>query len=268
MAEASRDIAGLIAIMARLRDPQTGCEWDRAQTHASLAPYALEEAYEVVEAIDRGSAPDLCDELGDVLFQVVFHARVAEEAGHFAFGDVVTAITAKMIRRHPHIFADDHSQKTGLQRRSWEQIKADERRDREPDAVDAGLLADVARTSPALTRAVKLQQKAAMVGFDWDDVRVVLAKVREEVDEIEDELARGSAKADIAAEIGDLLFAVSNLARHTGIDPEAAARLTNAKFERRFAFIERQLAAKGSSPGEATLDEMDALWDEAKANGL
>lgn len=267
MVEVSRDIAGLIEIMARLRNPQTGCEWDCAQTHGSLAPFALEEAYEVVDAIERGSSVDLCDELGDLLFQVVFHARVAEEAGQFSFGDVVAAITSKMIRRHPHIFAADGSGVAG-RRKSWEEIKADERRARGSQAGSEGLLADVSRTSPALTRAVKLQQKAATVGFDWNDVALVLAKVREEVDEIESELARGSTTDEIAAEIGDLLFAVANLARHTTVDPEAAARLTNSKFERRFAFIERQLAANGSSASEATLDEMDALWDAAKAQGL
>lgn len=273
---ASRDIAGLIAIMARLRTPGEGCAWDLAQTHATLAPYALEEAFEVVDAIERGDLEDLRDELGDLLLQVVFHARVAEEAGAFAFGEVVESISAKMLRRHPHVFAADAAaaavgsaadDRPGLER-SWEAIKASERAARGENAGSRGVLADVPLALPGMTRALKLQKKAAAVGFDWGDARLVLAKLREELDEIEVEL-NGSGNAEaVAGEIGDLLFAAVNLARHSGTDPEAAVRATNRKFERRFAFIEAQLAARGSSPAEASLETMDAIWDEAKARGL
>ena len=251
----------LLEIMAALRDPETGCAWDRAQTHESLAPYALEEAYEVVDAIERQDADDLRDELGDLLLQVVIHARVAEEAGKFSFGDVVEAISAKMLRRHPHVFAAG----SGGDPLGWEAIKASERAMK--SAGPSRLLADIPLAFPALTRAVKLQKRASRVGFDWDDARVVLAKIREETDEIEQELNAGRVEA-VGGEIGDLLFAVANLARHVGVDPEAATRATNRKFERRFAFIESELARRGSSPEAATLAEMDELWDAAKRNGL
>ena len=261
----------LIDIMAALRTPDTGCPWDLAQTSASIAPYAIEEAYELVDAIERDDVEDLRDELGDLLLQVVFHARLAEEAGQFAFEDVADAVCAKMIRRHPHVFGDLRSASSEVVRVNWETIKAAERqskRDRAGSPPErAGLLADVPIALPGLTRAVKLQQKASRVGFDWGDVRLVLAKIREEIDEIED--AVDSQNADeVAGEIGDLLFAVANLARHADADPETAVRRTNAKFERRFAFIERELAARGSSTEAASLDEMDALWDEAKRQGL
>ena len=264
----------LLDIMAALRDPTTGCAWDVAQTHASLAPYALEEAYEVVDAIERGSVDDLCDELGDLLLQVVFHSRVAEEAGAFSFGDVVQAITSKMLRRHPRIFGKhsgrdsmraEHAGESNAIDARWDAIKASERQAKSHGG--SNLLADVAIGLPALTRAVKLQKRASSVGFDWGDARLVMAKIREEIDEIEQELETGQVEA-VGGEIGDLLFAVANLARHVGIDPEAATRRTNSKFERRFAFIEAELAERGSSTDAATLAEMDALWDAAKRNGL
>jgi ATP diphosphatase len=259
----------LIAIMAALRTPGTGCPWDLAQTSATIAPYAIEEAYEVVDAIERGDVDDLRDELGDLLLQVVFHARLAEEAGQFAFDDVAEAVCAKMIRRHPHVFGDAaKAMAADGVRADWETIKAEERRLKGAGARPrAGLLADVPVTLPGLTRAVKLQQKASRVGFDWGDVRPVLAKIREEIDEIEDAFDTKDAEA-VAGEIGDLLFAVANLARHAKADPETAVRATNAKFERRFAFIERELAAQGTSAEAASLEAMDALWDEAKRQGL
>ncbi|WP_158811351.1 nucleoside triphosphate pyrophosphohydrolase [Beijerinckia sp. L45] len=261
----------LIDIMAALRTPESGCPWDLAQTSATIAPYCIEEAYEVVDAIERGDVEDLRDELGDLLLQVVFHARIAEETGQFAFADVAEAVCAKMIRRHPHVFGDLKSASPDGVRANWETIKAEERqlkRDKAGPRRDrAGLLADVPVALPGLTRALKLQQKASRVGFDWGDVRLVLAKIREEIDEIEEAVASKDAN-EVAGEIGDLLFAVTNLARHAAVDPETAVRSTNAKFERRFAFIERELATRGSSAEAASLDDMDALWDEAKRQGL
>jgi len=259
----SRDIARLIEIMAALRTPGSGCPWDLEQNFATIAPYTLEEAYEVADAIARGDLAHLKDELGDLLLQVVFHARMAEEEGRFDFGAVVEAITRKMIRRHPHVFADAEGRTADHIKGMWEQIKAEEKAERgEPQK--QGALGGVPVALPALTRALKLQNKAGHVGFDWNDPRAVLAKIREEVDEIEAALDGGNA-AESAAEVGDLLFAVVNLARHLNADPEGVLRATNAKFERRFAAIEKALAARGKTPKEATLAEMDALWDEAKA---
>ena len=265
----SRDIAGLIAIMAALRTPDTGCPWDLEQTFATIAPYTIEEAFEVVDAIDRGDLDDLKDELGDLLLQVVFHARMAEEQGTFAFPDVVQAICEKLIRRHPHVFGDKSGLNTGQVNVQWDQIKAEEKAarakaGRAPAPGRDGALAGVSPGLPALARALKLQQKAGKVGFDWNDPKAVLAKIREEADEIGAELDAG-AKEKVAGEIGDLLFAVVNLARHLDVDPETALRTTNLKFERRFGAIEDALAAAGKTPAEATLSEMDALWDEAKA---
>ena len=249
--------------MAALRTPGTGCPWDLEQNFATIAPYTLEEAYEVADAIAHGDLGHLRDELGDLLLQVVFHARMAEEQGSFDFGDVVDSITGKMIRRHPHVFADAEGRTAEHVKGMWERIKADEKAERgEPPK--QGALAGVPVALPALTRALKLQNKAGQVGFDWNDPRAVLAKIREEADEIEAELDAGD-RAESAAEVGDLLFAVVNLARHLGADPEGVLRATNVKFERRFASIERALAARGKTPSEATLAEMDALWDEAKA---
>ncbi len=258
----SRDIARLIEIMAALRTPGSGCPWDLEQTFATIAPYTLEEAYEVADAIARGDLAHLKDELGDLLLQVAFHARMAEEEGRFDFGDVVEAITRKMIRRHPHVFADAEGRTADHVKGLWERIKSEEKAERGEPAKQ-GALAGVPVALPALTRALKLQNKAGLVGFDWNDPRAVLAKIREEADEIEAALDAKDA-AESAAEVGDLLFAVVNLARHLDADPEGVLRATNLKFERRFAAIERALAARGKTPKEATLAEMDALWDAAK----
>ncbi len=267
----SRDIHALLDIMARLRTPGSGCPWDLQQTFATIAPYTIEEAYEVADAIARSDLHDLCDELGDLLLQVVFHARMAEEQGAFAFGDVVEAITRKMIRRHPHVFADKDGNLTPADvKGAWDRIKAEEKAERasrrgaEPAAPDS-LLAAVKTGQPALARALSLQGKASTVGFDWNDPRAVLAKIREEADEIEEALDRNDAR-ELASETGDLLFAVVNLARHVGADPDMALRGANTKFERRFAFIEHSLAAQGRSLEGATLDEMDELWNAAKRN--
>ena len=256
----------LLEIMARLRDRERGCPWDLEQTFATIAPYTIEEAYEVADAIERNDLRELKDELGDLLFQVVFHARMAEEAGAFDFGAVVEAITAKLIRRHPHVFGDVHSATPQAVEGLWERIKAQEKAEkaRHRNARSEGALAGVPVALPALTRALKLQNKASRVGFDWNDPRAVLAKIREEADEIEAALDVGDA-AHAAHEVGDLLFAVVNMARHMAADPEGVLRATNLKFERRFASIERALAARGKTPKDATLAEMDALWDAAKA---
>ena len=263
----SRDIVRLIEIMAALRTPGTGCPWDLEQRFETIAPYTLEEAYEVADAIARGDLDDLRDELGDLLLQVVFHARMAQEQGAFDFGGVVEAITSKLIRRHPHVFANagefSPKQVEGL----WNRIKAEEKVERTarggpPEGT--GALSGVPVALPALTRALKLQTKASKVGFDWNDPLAVLSKIREECDEIEAEIAAGD-RTKAATEVGDLLFAVVNLGRHLDADPEATLRATNQKFERRFASIEHALAAKGRRPEESTLVEMDALWDAAKA---
>ena len=265
----SRDISGLIEVMAALRTPVTGCPWDLEQNFASIAPYTIEEAYEVAEAIARGDLDDLKDELGDLLLQVVYHARMAEERHAFSFADVVEAVTRKMIRRHPHVFGDENGVITsGHVAENWERIKAEEKAERAArrppeERGHASLLSSVKAGLPALARALELQRKASTVGFDWNDPRAVLNKIREEADEIEAALDTGD-NAHLAEETGDLLFAVVNLARHAGADPEMALRGTNAKFEKRFAYIERTLAAKGRSLADATLQEMDALWDEAK----
>jgi len=262
----SRDIARLLDIMAALRTPKTGCPWDLAQNFSTIAPYTLEEAYEVADAIARGDLVDLREELGDLLLQVVFHARMAQEQGAFEFGDVVQAITEKLIRRHPHVFGDEREVTPQAVEGLWERIKAEEKATRKTAAVDEGALAGVPVAFPALTRALKLQAKASKVGFDWNDPRAVLRKIREEADEIEAELDRAERDdSATAAEVGDLLFAVVNLARHLRADPEAILRQTNRKFERRFAAIERALATKGKTPADSTLAEMDALWNEAKA---
>jgi ATP diphosphatase len=266
----SRDISRLIDIMARLRTPGSGCPWDLEQNFATIAPYTIEEAYEVTDAIARGDLEDLRDELGDLLLQVVFHARMAEEQNAFAFGDVVEAITAKMIRRHPHVFADKDGRLAPSDvKGTWERIKAEEKAERAArrpteEISHKSLLSGVKAGQPALTQAMELQRKASTVGFDWNDPRAVLHKIREEADEIEAALDRGDAD-ELRDETGDLLFALVNLARHIGADPDLALRSTNAKFERRFGYIERTLAAQGRSPEDASLDEMDALWNEAKA---
>jgi ATP diphosphatase len=259
------DIARLLQIMAVLRTPGSGCPWDLQQNFSSIAPYTVEEAYEVADAIERGNLTDLRDELGDLLLQVIFHARMAEEQGAFDFGDVVGSLTAKLLRRHPHVFGNRADVTTQGVEQLWEQIKADERSQRNNGSEhEDGILAGVPVALPALTRAGKLQAKASKVGFDWNDPLLVLAKIREEVDEIESELTRGDSAA-AALEIGDLLFAVVNLARHLRADPEAVLRACNVKFERRFRAVEKRLAARGKRPDEASLNEMDALWNEVKA---
>jgi ATP diphosphatase len=264
----SRDISGLLDIMAKLRTPGSGCPWDLEQNFSTIAPYTIEEAYEVADAIARGDLDDLRDELGDLLLQVVFHARMAEEQNAFAFGDVVEAITRKMIRRHPHVFADKDGKLTPSHvKEAWDRIKAEEKAERAarrpPESAHKSLLSSVKAGQPALARALELQRKASTVGFDWNDPRAVLQKIREEADEIEAALDRDSVD-ELAAETGDLLFAVVNLARHAGADPEMALRSANAKFERRFGYIERALDAQGRSLDGASLAEMDALWNEAK----
>ena len=270
----SRNIARLLDIMAALRTPGSGCPWDLEQTFQTVVPYTLEEAYEVADAIERGDLGDLRDELGDLLLQVVFHARMAEEQNAFDFGDVVAAITEKLLRRHPHVFADADGKTVESVKGLWEQIKLEERKAKaarnksangksDDKSEPSGALAGVSVALPALTRALKLQAKAGHVGFDWNDPRAVLAKIREEADEIEAALDGGDL-AETASEVGDLLFAAVNLARHLEVDPETILRGANRKFERRFAFIERRLAAGGRSPQDASLAEMEVLWNEAK----
>lgn len=250
----------LLAVMARLRDPEAGCPWDLAQDFASIAPYTLEEAYEVADAIARGDWAGLQGELGDLLLQTVYHARLAEEAGLFDFDAVARGIAAKMIARHPHVFGAESRDKTPEQQsRDWERLKAAER----AAGPARGALEGVALALPALTRAVKLQARAARVGFDWPSAGEVLDKIAEEARELAEAQREGAAA--VAEEFGDLLFAMANLARHLGVDPEAALRAANAKFERRFAAVEAALAARGRRPEESTLAEMDALWNAAKA---
>ena len=303
----SKDISRLIEIMAALREPGMGCPWDLEQTFATIAPYTIEEAYEVADAIARADLDDLKGELGDLLFQVVYHARMAEERDAFAFADVVEAITAKMIRRHPHVFGTPQERAAGAAPGFWERAKQAEKSTRpvspppggrtpalgvpptpspSPRHGEAmlrmdvgggslvGILADVPVALPALTRAIKLQSKAAKVGFDWPSLAPVLAKLKEELAELEAEIAgvrpggsdTGSAGPEaIEEEFGDLLFVIANVARHLKIDPECALRAANEKFIRRFRHIEARLAEQGRSPAQSTLAEMDALWDEAKA---
>ena len=255
-----RDIAALLGIMAALRDPAGGCPWDLQQDFASIAPYTIEEAYEVADAIERQDWPDLKGELGDLLFQSVYHAQMAEEAGHFCFDDVARTIADKMIARHPHVFGDESRDKSAEQQtRDWERLKATERAKR----AESGVLDGVAKGLPALTRAVKLQNRAARVGFDWPSTDEVLEKLVEETHELI-EARQSLAQDEITEEFGDLLFVMANLARHLDIDPEGALRAANAKFTRRFRSIEAALAERGKRPQESDLAEMDALWDAAK----
>lgn len=265
----SREIERLIAIMAALRTPGSGCPWDLEQTFRTIAPFTIEEAYEVADAIERGDLQDLKDELGDLLLQVVFHARMAEETGDFAFGDVVEAITTKLIRRHPHVFGDARDLSPDEVKGLWDAIKATEKSARAEakggEAVPRPSVLDgVAGSLPALTRAEKLTRKAATVGFDWPDTAQVVGKIHEELAEIAEAAVEGTPER-IEDEIGDLLFAAANLARHFRVDPEAALRRANAKFVRRFQAVERGLAKQGRRSGEASLDEMERLWAEAKA---
>ncbi len=265
-------IQRLLAIMARLRDPQTGCPWDVKQTFATIAPYTVEEAYEVADAIDRGDLDDLKDELGDLLFQVVFHARMAEEQGAFAFADVAAAISDKMERRHPHVFAGMSIADSDALNAMWDAEKKKERLAKHGDAHDASALAGVARGLPEWQRAVKLQKKAATVGFDWPGPAPVIAKLREELDEVQAEFdALAAAPGDAAVrdrledELGDLLFVAANLARHAKVDPGAALRRANHKFERRFRAMEAMAAADGVSLADLPLDAQDGYWNRAKA---
>ena len=267
--EPSRNIDRLLEVMARLRDPVAGCSWDQKQTFESIAPYTIEEAYEVKDAIDRDDMPDLCDELGDLLLQVVYHAEIAKEQGAFDFGDVVEAINRKMIRRHPHVFGTEEQKKNGIQAGEWERIKAVERAEKtalKPEqAEDEALLLDsVPATLPALSHAMTLQKRASTVGFDCNDIGLVFDKLREEFQEFEVEQARGDHDK-MQDELGDVLFVAVNLARHLKIDPEAALAGTNRKFIKRFNHIERQLRAENRTLTEADLDELERYWVEAKS---
>ena len=259
------DIADLIEVMARLRAPEVGCPWDIEQTFATIAPYTIEEAYEVADAIARGDMASLKDELGDLLFQSVYHARMAEEAGHFKFEDVVAAICAKMIRRHPHVFGDEVIATVGAQNSRWEEHKAAERADKKAASGNAtSVLDDIPATLPAMKHAEKLQKRAARVGFDWPDAAQVLDKIDEEIGEIKEAMAANAGPERITDEIGDLLFACVNLARKANIDPGMALRGTSLKFERRFRRIEELLSGQGKTPAQANLDEMETFWRQAK----
>jgi len=264
-------LADLLTLMTRLRDPVDGCPWDMKQDYKSITSSTIEEAYEVVDAIERGDLAHLREELGDLLFQVVFYSELSREASRFDFADVVADLTAKLIRRHPHVFpAGTLGSRLGKVRTQtddaeikarWEALKLIERAEKGRRKV----LDDVPLGLPALTRAVKLQKRAAQVGFDWPDVHGVLGKIEEEIAEVREALAAGDPAA-VQDELGDVFFALANLCRHQKIDPESAVRSTNKKFERRFAYIESQLAVSGKTPQTASLDEMDHLWDEAKLN--
>ena len=261
----SSPIGRLLAIMARLRDPEGGCPWDLEQTFATIAPHTIEEAYEVAQAIADEDWPSLRDELGDLLFQVVYYAQMAREKGFFDFNEVAESIADKMVSRHPHVFGDENIADAAAQTTAWEAHKAAERRAKAPSsAATPGVLDGVARGLPGLTRAKKLQSRAARVGFDWPSAAPVIGKIEEEIGELRAELAQNSAPERLADELGDLLFAYANLARHLGLDPEAALRGANAKFERRFRRIEALLAADGRAPEDADLAEMETLWVRAK----
>ena len=253
----------LLAIMARLRDPEGGCPWDREQTFATIARHTIEEAYEVVETIETGDRAALRDELGDLLFQVVFYAQMASEEGSFAFEDVADAICEKMERRHPHVFGDAQIKTAAAQTIAWEAVKAAERADKAGDQT-ARVLDGISTALPAMTRALKLQDRAARVGFDWPDPAQVLAKITEEVEEVRVEIEQDSPFDRLEDEVGDLLFACVNLARKLKVDPEGALRRGNRKFERRFRSIEDALAQQGRAPADASLNEMEALWVAAK----
>ena len=259
MADATTEMNRLLQIMARLRDPRTGCAWDVEQTFATIAPYTIEEAYEVADAIGKEDWTGLKGELGDLLFQSVFHARMAEEAGLFDFADVAQAISDKMVQRHPHVFGEEGARTAEEQTAAWEAQKARERGGQGMKRTLDG----VALALPALKRAEKLQNRAARVGFDWPDIGPVLDKVAEEAREVVE--ARDQGPNRLEEEVGDLLFVCANIARHLGVDPEAALRRANAKFERRFAAIEDELRARGRAPAESSLEEMDAIWDAVRA---
>jgi tetrapyrrole methylase family protein/MazG family protein/ATP diphosphatase len=252
-------ITRLLQIMARLRDPQHGCPWDLEQTFSTIAPYTIEESYEVADAIERDDLGALRGELGDLLFQVVFHAQMASERGAFAFDDVVAAICDKLERRHPHVFGDARIDSAAAQTVAWEEQKRLER-----ERAGASVLDDVPLALPALTRANKLGKRAALVGFEWPDVAGALDKLDEELGELRKEVAERAGRTEITNELGDVLFCVVNVCRYLQVDPETALRGANAKFERRFGYVERRLREQGRSTGEATLEEMDRLWEEGK----
>ena len=252
----------LLRLMARLREPKRGCPWDQEQTFASVAPYTIEEAYEVADAIERGDMVSLREELGDLLFQVVFHAQMAREAGMFDFDAVVGGIVEKMTRRHPHVFGEDTVKDAWDQTERWEEQKARERSAKAD--TESSVLDDIPQTLPALSRAYKLQKRAARVGFDWPRIAGVLEKVEEELAELRAEIGAGRPDR-LADELGDLLFSCTNLARHAGVDPESALRAANAKFERRFRALEWEVRAGGHSPGELDLEALDAAWERVKS---
>ena len=254
-------IERLLEVMRRLRDPERGCPWDKEQSFATIAPYTIEEAYEVADAIRREAWGELAGELGDLLLQVVYHAQMAEEAGLFDFDTVAHGIADKMIRRHPHVFGAAVVESAAAQRRAWEEVKAAERAGK---AADPSVLADLPLALPALSRAEKLQSRAARIGFDWPEPAPILAKIEEELAEVRDSLAAGRGKAELEEEIGDLLFAVVNLARRLEVDAEAALRAANAKFERRFREVEARARAAGGDPARLDLAALDALWEEVK----
>ncbi|MEH3111455.1 MAG: nucleoside triphosphate pyrophosphohydrolase [Agrobacterium cavarae] len=270
--EASTDISRLIEIMEALREPETGCPWDIVQTFETIKPYTIEEAYEVADAIERNDMDDLCEELGDLLLQVVFHSRIAEEMGAFSFGDVVHAVTSKMIRRHPHVFAVSDADTPESVKLQWDQIKAAEKRERlerrasrgVSEDPKAGFLGSIQRSQPALTEALKLQEQAARVGFDWSAAEPILDKIEEEIGELRQALAEGRSES-ISDELGDLIFAMVNIGRHVKVDAENALRGTNTKFRRRFRHIETSLAASGETLEAASLERMEELWQAAKA---
>lgn len=255
------EIATLLAIMQALRAPETGCPWDRQQDFSSIAPYTLEEAYEVLDAIERSEMDDLREELGDLLLQVVYHAQMASELDHFQFGDVVAAITTKMIRRHPHVFGDAQARAAGVETGFWERAKDAEREG--TDKQRKRVLDDIPATLPALTRALKLQKRAARVGFDWPDISMVLDKIVEEAQELTEAHDQLTVEKQ-TEEFGDMLFVMVNLGRHLGLDAEDALRKANSKFTRRFNYIEDKLEANDSSVDEASLEEMDAIWNEIR----
>lgn len=269
--EPSKDIARLLDLMAALRDRQTGCPWDIEQSFETIKPYTIEEAYEVADAIERNDMDDLKDELGDLLFQVVFHAQMASEAGEFSFGDVVEAVMTKMIRRHPHVFARSDASTPDAVKVQWDEIKTAEKRERAErrarrgitEDFKAGFLGSVQRSQPALTEALKLQVRAAKVGFDWSEAEPILDKIEEEIAELREAMKAG-APEKVKDELGDLIFALVNIGRHVKADPEQALRGTNTKFRRRFSYIETSLHADDVSLEDASLEHMEALWQEAK----
>lgn len=269
--QSSKDITRLLEIMAALRQPDTGCPWDIVQTFETIKPYTIEEAYEVADAIERKDPDDLCEELGDLLLQVVFHARIAEEEGLFSFGDVVEAISAKMIRRHPHVFARSDADTPEAVKAQWDTIKQQEKAERLARRAargsaadpDTGYLGSVQRSFPALTEALKLQERAAKVGFDWSEAAPILDKIEEEIDELREALAEKRPEK-VKDELGDLIFALVNIGRHVGAEPEQALRGTNKKFRNRFSYIEKSLEASGETLHGASLERMEELWQAAK----